>query len=679
MPDITLFVIVGNLAQALGALVLGLLLLGFHRHDEHDGTRHWAWSWLALMLYLAASAAALATLRTFSATHPVRLALTMTSLAGAYLQVGWLLAGSWEVNRGRTLPPRWLRAIVPVALAAALVCTLAWVTPREAFSERHFMRVGVRSVVLLCALLASARLTWPSEGGERRAGRRMAATGFVLFAGQQAVYAGLALAGLAGAGQVPWAGLLGTVDFLLQWVIGLGMVMVLLEQQRAGALRSAADAERLAFHDPLTGLPNRRLLRERLGASLHAAGSGGGSVGVAFVDLDRFKVINDSLGHAAGDDLLRQTGARLRSAVPERATVSRMGGDEFVLVLPGVADGAESGAAVREALDALRAPFLIGGHELFVTASAGISVGPADGMDADALLRQADLAMYRAKAERSAVAFYTPEMQRQARERLRTETELRRALAEDQLVLAFQPVVEAATGRVWGVEALLRWRHPERGVLAPAEFLAVAEAAGLIVPIGAWVLRTACVQAARWRAAMGAAAPRLMVNLSARQFLEPDLPATVSAALADAGLPAEMLELEITESMAMQDVAATEAVLRVLNDAGVRISIDDFGTGYSSFEYLRRFPIDTLKVDRGFVAQVEDGGGDAEIVAAIVAMAHRLGLMVVGEGVETAGQLAFLREQGCDAVQGYLIARPMCAEEMDAFLAHPVPGVAAAS
>ncbi|MBB4636805.1 putative bifunctional diguanylate cyclase/phosphodiesterase [Longimicrobium terrae] len=671
MPDIAGYVIVGNLAQAVGALVLGLLLLGFHRRDEHAWTRHWAWSWLALMVYLAGSAAVITALR-LPATHPLRLSLTLASLTGAYLQVVWLVAGSWEVHTGRTLPARRMRVLAGAAVAVALACTLAYVAPREAAAQRHFMRVGVRSLVLMCGLLASARLAWPSGGDERRAGRRMAATGFVLLAAQQAVYGGLSIAGLGRSEPASWTGVLGTVDFLLQWIIGLGMVMILLEQQRAGALRSAADAERLAFHDPLTGLPNRRLLRQRLRASL----SGDGGVGVAFLDLDRFKVINDSLGHAAGDDLLRQAGSRLRLAVPDEATVSRLGGDEFVLVLPGVADGAECGAAVRRALDTLRAPFLIAGHELFVTASAGISVAPADGVDADALVRQADLAMYRAKAERiGGVAFFTPEMHRQARERLETETELRRALAEDQLVLVYQPVVDVGSGRVWGVEALLRWRHPRRGLLAPSEFLAVAEAAGLIVPIGAWALRTACARAAAWPATSGEGAPRVMVNLSARQFLEPDLPCTITGALADAGLAPGRLELEITESMAMEDVAATEAVLRALKDAGVRISIDDFGTGYSSFEYLRRFPIDTLKVDRGFVAQVEERGGDAEIVAAIVAMAHRLGLVVIGEGVETAGQLAFLREQGCDAVQGYLVARPMSGEEMDLFLARPLAGM----
>ncbi len=668
MPDSARFLVATSLAQAAGALLLGLLLLAFARGGDRPYLRHWGLSWVAFMAYLAVSAGAVATLRALPALHPLRLGLTFGSLLGAYLQAGWLAAGSWELPAGRAAPARWTRWIVPAAAVAALASTLAFVTPAEAGAGRYFVRVGLRSLVLGVVLAWSAWAVRPAAGGPR-AGRGIVAAGFALFGAQQLHYFALAAGRLLGYTMPGYTIYLGTLDFLLEWVIGLGMVMALLEEQRAAAVRSALQAEHLAGHDPLTGLPNRRLLLDRLDAALAQGRRNGHRLAVLFVDLDRFKVINDSLGHATGDALLRQVGDRLRAAVREEDTLARLGGDEFVLLLPRMDAPEAAGEVARKVLDALREPFRVGGRELFVTASAGVSVAPDDGREGEMLLRNADIAMYGGKQTRGdCYRFFTPEMNRRARERLETESALRRALARDELELAYQPVADLRTGRACAVEALVRWRHPELGLLGPAEFLEVAEATGLIVPLGAWVLRTACGQARRWREA-GHGDLRLLVNLSVRQFQEPALVQQVRETLEREGLPAELLELEITESVAMRDTAASEEVLGELRAVGVRLSIDDFGTGYSSLEYLRRFPIHTLKVDRTFVRDVQTDEGDAAIVSAVVAMAHRLGLTVIAEGVEHPGQLEFLRGLGCDAVQGYFISRPVPAEALDAWLA----------
>ncbi|HYW08388.1 MAG TPA: EAL domain-containing protein, partial [Longimicrobium sp.] len=486
-------------------------------------------------------------------------------------------------------------------------------------------------------------------------------------------YLALAISALGSGNAMQRHPYMGMGDVVLQWVIGLGMVVCLLEEERGRAVSSAERAEHLAYHDALTGLPNRRLLLDRLGVMLARAGRDGEYVGVLFLDLDRFKVINDSLGHSAGDRLLQEAGSRIRAAVREGDTVARIGGDEFVLLLPGLTAPADVQRVAFKVTDAVRAPFVLDGDELFVTTSTGAAVAPDDGGDAETLLKHADIAMYRAKdAGGDGFHFFTQAMNERARERLELETALRRALAAGQLVVHYQPVWDVAEGRVTAAEALVRWNHPQRGLIPPAAFLEVAEAVGLIAAIDVWVLRTACAELRRWHDA-GHAHLSVFVNLSARQFGRPDLLDEVRSALTDAGVSPMRLELEITEGVAMRDAAVTEAVLRELKELGVRISIDDFGTGYSSFGYLRRFPLDTLKVDRTFVTDVDTDEGNAAIASAIIAMAHRLGLRAVAEGVERPGQMEFLREQGCDAVQGFLLSQPLPAAEMDAFLAIPSP------
>ena len=425
-------------------------------------------------------------------------------------------------------------------------------------------------------------------------------------------------------------------------------------------LKLANDARlyRLARHDALTDLPNRALLVERLESAFHRAAVTRQRLAVLFLDLDRFKGINESWGYAIGDLLLRAIGERLQACMGAGETVARLGGDEFALVTAAVGWGEDAVAVAGKLLAALSRPFEIGGRSLYASASIGIAVYPDDATEAESLLRQAETAMYRAK-ERGGNAwrFYKESMQERVQERLGVETALREGLENGGFVLHYQPKVEVASGLVLGVEALLRLNHPERGFMQPADFIPVAEETGLIVPIGAWALRTACTQYGAWARA-GLVVPPIAVNLSVRQFND-EVEGMVEKALADSGMPPRALELEITESGIMQDAEASIQILRSLHRLGIGFSIDDFGTGYSSMSYLKRLPVSVLKIDQSFVRDLEEDGDSRSIVRAIIGLAHNLKLNVVAEGVETPGQLACLRREGCEAAQGYLFSRPL--------------------
>ena len=429
----------------------------------------------------------------------------------------------------------------------------------------------------------------------------------------------------------------------------------------------------LAHHDALTGLPNRTLFLEHLRLALITAVRHQRLVAVLFLDLDRFKLINDTLGHATGDLVLKSVAERLtaclrRSDTVARLrnrndTVARLGGDEFTLLLTDIAQTADVPIIVQRILNAFIPPFVIEGQELFVTPSIGISLYPNDGDNAEKLLRNADTALYRAKEQgRNNYQFYLPEMNAKVSERLTMENNLRKALEREELLLHYQPQVDLNTGQIIGMEALVRWHHPDSGLVSPAKFIPLAEETGLIISLGEWVLRTACAQNKAWQAS-GLSPIRVGVNLSGRQFQQKGLIETVSRALRETGLSAEYLELELTESILMQKVETITSALSELDAMGIQISIDDFGTGYSSLSYLKRFPISKLKVDRSFVNDITTDPDDAAITAAIITMAHSLKLKVVAEGVETPAQLAFLRSLKCDGMQGYLFSRPLASKE----------------
>jgi diguanylate cyclase (GGDEF)-like protein/PAS domain S-box-containing protein len=424
-----------------------------------------------------------------------------------------------------------------------------------------------------------------------------------------------------------------------------------------------------AHYDSLTGLPNRVLLLDRLAQGLAQARRKNCGAAVLFVDLDRFKVVNDTLGHALGDRLLKEATARLASAVRSVDTVARVGGDEFVVVLSELHQASDAARVASKIIEWMALPFLLDGHEVFVTASIGIALFPGDATDGETLIKNADVAMFRAKqAGRNTSQFYETSMNERAVEKLQMEGELRRAVERDEFRLHFQPKAHMGTRRVVGFEALLRWQRAGNGMVSPAVFIPLLEDSGMIVAVGEWVVRAACAQIADWRRA-GLAPVPVAVNVSAKQFLHGDLCTMIERALRDHGVEARLLEIEITESDAMQDPERAVKVLRQLRELGVRVAIDDFGTGYSSLGYLKRFPIDFLKLDRSFVTGLPGDADDVSIARAVIGMAHSLGLAVIAEGVETEVQRAFLAANGCDQMQGYLLAKPLPARECVSYLA----------
>jgi len=450
-------------------------------------------------------------------------------------------------------------------------------------------------------------------------------------------------------------------------------------EEMSGSLRRSSEQVRfLADHDSLTGLANRRRLSELLSHAIAQAQRHGRTLALLFLDLDDFKRVNDTLGHHAGDELLKDVAARVGECVratdcvarrrTSQGAVARLGGDEFMIMLPDLGDAYEAAVVAERVLAALARPFTVGGHEIHVTTSIGITTYPADGEDVDALIKNADMAMYDAKERgKNDYQYYTHAMNAAAYQRLAMENALRKAVERDELVLYYQPQLAAESGELVGAEALLRWRHPELGLIAPAKFIPLAEQTDLIVPIGEWVLREACRQTRAWQR-QGFDPMVVSVNLSSRQFGKQDLAGLVEQTTRELRLSPGCLGVELTETSIMHGEQQVGETLRALRALGVNVAMDDFGTGYSSLSSLRRLPIDALKIDQSFVRDILTDDDDAAIIAAVVAMARRLGVQVVAEGVENAGQLAFLREQGCHTVQGFYIGRPVPAPELTALL-----------
>ncbi len=462
---------------------------------------------------------------------------------------------------------------------------------------------------------------------------------------------------------------IGAQDYLVKGKIDR-QLLVRTMQYSIERKRFQEQLEHQANYDALTGLPNRTLLRDRLRQAVFAQRVAR-SVAVVFIDLDHFKFVNDSLGHDAGDQLLKLVAERLRSSVRDGDTVSRLGGDEFILILNDQPGEERIFHALQRIIGKVAEPIAIGGHEMFVTCSAGVSIYPQDASDPETLLRNADTAMYRAKDHgRNNFQFYTAEMNRRVTERVAVENSLRRAVERDEFQLHYQPRVDLASGSIVGVEALLRWRHPEWGLVVPERFIPLAEETGLIVPIGEWALRTACAQNRAWQEA-GLPPLTVSVNLSARQFRQEDLPKSVGRILAETGMRGEHLEMELTESLVMHDAEAAIGTLKRLKALGVKLAVDDFGTGYSSLSYLTSLPIDGLKIDQSFVRNITTGGrnGAGVLIRAIISLGHSLGLRVIAEGVETDKQLEFLKRHRCDEVQGFKLCRPLPAEECEEMLA----------
>ncbi len=424
----------------------------------------------------------------------------------------------------------------------------------------------------------------------------------------------------------------------------------------------------LAHYDNLTNLPNRTLFRDRMSRALSHAQRTARRVALLFLDLDHFKAINDTLGHDAGDDLLIAVARRLETCVRKNDTVARLGGDEFTAILENIDHADDAAAVAQKIVDTLSRSFCINGQELFVTVSIGIALFPTCGLDPATLIKNADTALYSAKDNgRSCFKFYNSQMHAMASEHLSMVTALRHALPRGEFELEYQPQIDPRTHHVLGVEALLRWNHPEHGTLTPTTFIPLLEHSGMIVEVGEWVLRTACIQQKAWINA-GMPPLRMCVNTSARQFRQAEFVRRVAAIIAETGADPTQLQFEVTESLLIDNVAATTAKLRALRAIGIQIAIDDFGTGYCSLNYLKLFPLHVLKLDRTFIKDIESHSNDAAIVTAMIALGHSLDMEVIAEGVETQGQLAFLRGQGCDAVQGFLYSEPLSAEELPLWL-----------
>ncbi|MGH9458977.1 MAG: putative bifunctional diguanylate cyclase/phosphodiesterase [Thermoanaerobaculia bacterium] len=658
------------LARGVGALVLAALVHGFFRHYGKSYLHHWAWSWWNLAVF-ATSGAALASLVADGGWGIAGVgALAIVRGIAAYLHIAFLALGCWEVTRRRPARLRSVRWIVTGFAAAGAASALVMGVAGGFDATSRSAEAVVRALVagLLFTIVATGAFIRREK--DRGIGVVLVSAALLVYGVHYLYVAGagsLRLAGWTGGG-LAWVGY---SEILIQMLLGLGMVSCLLEDERQAAIHATREIEHLAYHDALTGLPNRPLFVDRLIVALAQATRHRQKLAVFFLDIDRFKDINDTLGHTHGDTMLKGVADRIRKTVRAEDTVSRFGGDEFTLLVQRIDHIEDAARIAQKLLAAVKKPFVLGDHEIVVSVSIGISLFPTDGIDAETLVKNADTAMYRAKEHgRDAYEIYAPAMNARALERLALETALRKALDNGELEMYYQPLIDVRRRTIYGAEALLRWNHPEQGLLAPGRFIETLESSGLILPVGDWALGQACRQARQWADEHGRDLS-VSVNLSARQFQQPDLVDRVRSALASSGLPPSSLELEITENNAMQNAENSVRTLRELKSLGIMIAVDDFGTGYSSLNYLKRFPLTTLKLDQSFVRDVTEDPGDAAIATAVISMARTLNLELVAEGVETEEQLAFLRDRGCPRLQGYLFSRPLPAAEFAAFLREP--------
>jgi diguanylate cyclase (GGDEF)-like protein len=669
MTDIAVVTVSAFLAQALLAALLAILLLRFHSGRKHAFLRHWSLSWFALCAGQLGAMVAFHLATSTPASEPIRLGATFLAQLGAYFQAGWLLLGATELASGSSRSRRATLSIFGLLGALALVSTLAYAFTPEAFASRNFLRVSVRALVVAVAFLVAAGMLMRTYRRSTATGPHLVSIAFFLYGVEQ-----LALfwttAGLAGSGLrygiVPF-------DLLMVAVLGIATVVWLLEDEHFRLVEASMQIEKLAYYDSLTGLPNRKLFLDRLKQWIARRGRTDFHAALFFLDLDNFKRINDTYGHETGDLLLGAVAERLRYSVREGDTVGRQGGDEFTLLLPGIRTAEDAVAIATKLLDRLAQPLEVGELSLFAGASIGITLFPDHGEEPTTLLRKADTAMYRAKeAGRGGVAVYDDEMSDVSRERFVLETALRAGLEEEHLVLYYQPIVRSGSGEIVGVEALVRWLHPERGLILPGKFLPLIESTALSEQLSHWVLRKACAQVKLWRERYQQDL-LVSVNLTARAFENADLSAKIDEILIETGLPASALELEITETMALLHSGGPVSTLSDLRRRGARVAVDDFGIGYSSLSYLRELPIDTVKLDSSFIRELGRRREDSKIVGAVIQLAHGLGMEVVAEGVEEEEQMVILEMLYCDKMQGFLFSRPLEVQAFESLMDASVP------
>lgn len=649
--------------HTLGSLVVTLLLIKVYRNFSRSYLLQWTRSFGCLTIFHLATA--LLIIRTGESADPnraVQLLLAVLAGAAAYLQLGWLGWGSFELARSVQLRIRQGQRLIIVLVAAGVLSgTIPFLLTNDP-AIHQFFYLALHAFAAFAAFTLSGAAIRRFRGS----GFTLPAAAFVGYGMIQLVEFVLIMRGLLSrTTPMPFLSI-SLADVVGSVIMALAAVLVVLEDQREEAAEATSQVEHLAYYDTLTGLPNRTLFSDRLRVALAHAQRHHYKLAVLFLDIDRFRGINDSLGHTVGDRLLRTVAARMRSTIREEDTLARFGGDEFTVLIHIVGKIEDAGKIAQKILDSLKTPIMVDEREFVVTSSVGISIYPIDGTDGETLIRNADTAMNRAKdLGGGSYHYYAATMNHKAVEALEVENGLRRALAQNEFVVYYQPLVDVASNSVYGLEALVRWQHPQLGLLRPDKFIPAAEQSGLIIPIGRWILREACRQASEWHRRGYKVV--VAVNLSAKQFQDPDLLRQIGDALDAADLRAEYLEVEITEGNAMQDVEKAIQILRQLKTLGVRIAIDDFGTGYSCLSYLKQFPIDSLKLDGSFVQDLT-APEDAQIALGVIALAHSLNLKVIAEGVETIGQLRFLREHACDRLQGYLFSRPMPAANFERFI-----------
>jgi diguanylate cyclase (GGDEF)-like protein len=653
--------------QVLTPLALALLLRHFDRRLGRTYIRSWSRFWGWLVPYSALSWIVFVGMRDVSFTRPDRLLLATAGMITAFLAIGHLVAGSFDLLHRRPLRMEIFRRLRLALVSAGVLAGvgLALAGPEE--SLVHLVSSLILSSSFALVYAGCAIAFWRMNRSESTSWILLSVT----FAASGIAEVGHLLLepGWLGGGAAPIqpSTTAVVVIAILQGLLGLAMLIRLLDDERVAALSAADQVAHMAYHDGLTGLPNRELFIDRLIMALPQAERHEKHLAVIFLDIDHFKTINDSLGHEVGDALLKATAERIRSVLRAEDTVARIGGDEFVIMLPDLRSPEDTGKIARKLNNVVREPFHALNHELIVTSSIGIAVYPDDGNDARTLLKNADAAMYQAKEQgRDRYRLFSPSLNHRALERLELEMGLRRGLELGEFELHYQPLIDSASNNLVGFEALVRWDHPTMGFLLPDRFIPAAERCGMIVALGQWVLREACRQTAEWNREL-ADDFFIAVNLSASEVMNEGLVDRMRSVLEEFGVEPRQIEIEITESAAFQDGAATAAILRELRALGFRISIDDFGSGYSSLSYLKTFPVDTLKIDRLFLQDLENGT-DSAITASVIAMAHGMNLTVVAEGVENPGQLAVLKNQSCDRFQGFLFSKALPASEMAEFI-----------
>ncbi|HEX7048090.1 MAG TPA: bifunctional diguanylate cyclase/phosphodiesterase [Gammaproteobacteria bacterium] len=658
MTEPTLLLFSLSIAQAIVALMLALVFQGFFRIYRRAHLQFWSFSfWAGVACFTCAG---FTLLLAHQADIPVyaRTTLASLSLAAAYLQITWLLAGAWVGATRHRLAPRRLRALLLGAALLGVLSAVLFAGAPDAMGARMFLRIELRSFLTAAAFFIAGVFLWSGETERGSFGRRLLAIAFVLYGMQQLAVLGVFISQRLLEVAFGWMSTLGLSNLVGQVMIGLALVIWLLEEERTRARNATRRLYHLSFHDALTGLPNRKLFLERFAHALEQEQNGARHV-IAIVNIDRFRLLNESLGHQQADRLLAQLGDRLLHRAPHVDTVARIGGDEFALLFREDDNNAFALNACEQLLDRLREPFTLDERDLLLTCSMGVSSFPDDGGQPEALLANASAAAIRAREYGGdQLVTFAIDMSGRAHEQLEFENDLRRAFERREFTLVYQPVLLADNNTVTGFEALLRWKHAKRGLLGPDEFLPLAESLGLMDRVTDWVLESACRQVSEWRQRFDLPL-WIAVNFSASTFRSPDLIDRVMRTLRKANLAPEDLLVEITENVAMEHFDTGVVTLEQLRLSGVRIALDDFGTGFSSLSYLRRLPIDKVKLDKEFIHEISRDMGSLAIVEAVVPLAHKLGIRVVAEGVETEAQLAQLRAAGIDEIQGYLMYEPM--------------------